>query len=997
MLYFFLSLHYLFQLNLYLSIINLCSLHVCIICYLFVAYVSLLLSYFCNFCVNFFDLCVFFWLFSGYICQAGSPSSFGTSLCPAGYYCPNNALSVVPVPCSPGFYSNQMGCSSASCCAACTAGYWCAAASTSATGNGQCAPGFYCAAGSAFYTGGGAGLVTQFYYSFQAVPSIAGPPATGWASPVGKSFNAVQLSWASYDSRTTGLLNFQSISTGFVYSNVTTTITFRVVFNDGVSLVFNGVQIFNSWNSQGSTVTTLTSSTLILNAGFNPITILFFDSGPAGGFATFDLYFAIGNRGFTLNGVGIFFGNSTRCPAGVYCQGGSTSVDGDGLCQSGSYCPAGTVTPTGAGNCTSGYFCPPGSISSQGYTKGTIMSSFISSYSDWTMVGLSSQYANGQPRYVAPPLILGTSAQSVKDINIAAAKAAPIANVYHPRGRITVDWSFGYSMVYLYNDLSASILALNGSSQLVSTFVGLLGSPAGTSNGVGSNARFYTPKGGCVDNSSGVAILYVVDSSNHDIRAVNLFTRAASRIAGVGSGSYADGVGTYAAFNTPYDATSYYNGSTFTLIVADQTNNRIRCIVPGTLAVSTLVGSVSGYADGIGTNARFWSPQSVAIGPQGTTYSNTLFVGDINNRIRSVNLLNLQVRTLAGSGVNTGNQGPEMNGVGTQATFFNPQSIASLEMFGKVYLYVTDFCASCGVRQIELPSVVVTTIVGTSGTKGSLDGSSLVASFMLTTGVAVYQTIRATGEVSLVVTDWGTESYRLVTFSLPPTCPSGTYTVAGCTSGYNCCLICNLGFVCGQSGAVPCPIGFACSVQGEPATPCPAGQYGNTTGFTSMSSCLNCPAGVYSSSTGLTRVCTTSCPSGFYCPTGSSVPVNCPVGAFCTLGSGNWSLCLPGSFCAGNSSLPSGTGNCAAGYYCPSGSTIATAQICPAGSYCTGTGGTTTPLPMSCLPGRYCNAGASTINGTGACLATTYCPGGAKNSSGLLCPAGMSACFFCQT
>ena len=47
------------------------------------------------------------------------------------------------------------------------------------------------------------------------------------------------------------------------------------------------------------------------------------------------------------------------------------------------------------------------------------------------------------------------------------------------------------------------------------------------------------------------------------------------------------------------------------------------------------------------------------------------------------------------------------------------------------------------------------------------------------------------------------------------------------------------------------------------------------------------------------------------------------------------------------------SGSCSPGYYCPAGSTSATAFNCTAGSFCTGAG---TPVP--CGPGRWADVGA---------------------------------------
>ena len=88
------------------------------------------------------------------------------------------------------------------------------------------------------------------------------------------------------------------------------------------------------------------------------------------------------------------------------------------------------------------------------------------------------------------------------------------------------------------------------------------------SNGVGtSSATFYYPYGVAVDGSGNV---YVGDSGNHRIRLI-LPNGTVSTFAGSVSASWADGTGTYAAFNDPRLLSFTANGN---LLVADSANHR---------------------------------------------------------------------------------------------------------------------------------------------------------------------------------------------------------------------------------------------------------------------------------------------------------------------------------------------------------------------------------------------------------------------------------------
>ena len=67
------------------------------------------------------------------------------------------------------------------------------------------------------------------------------------------------------------------------------------------------------------------------------------------------------------------------------------------------------------------------------------------------------------------------------------------------------------------------------------------------------------------------------------------------------------------------------------LYVADRANSRIRKITAKG-AVTTLAGGEQGFRDGQGSNARFWSPSSIAIDAAGN-----LYVADrANDHIRKV-------------------------------------------------------------------------------------------------------------------------------------------------------------------------------------------------------------------------------------------------------------------------------------------------------------------------------------------------------------------------
>jgi sugar lactone lactonase YvrE len=87
-------------------------------------------------------------------------------------------------------------------------------------------------------------------------------------------------------------------------------------------------------------------------------------------------------------------------------------------------------------------------------------------------------------------------------------------------------------------------------------------------------------------------------------------------IAGSGFAGSADGIGTNAQFSNANDVAIDSEGNVY---VADSGNHRIRMISPSGL-VSTLAGSGRGYADGVGTAAKFNFPIGLSVDKQGNVY-----------------------------------------------------------------------------------------------------------------------------------------------------------------------------------------------------------------------------------------------------------------------------------------------------------------------------------------------------------------------------------------
>jgi len=168
--------------------------------------------------------------------------------------------------------------------------------------------------------------------------------------------------------------------------------------------------------------------------------------------------------------------------------------------------------------------------------------------------------------------------------------------------------------------------------------------------------------------------------------------------------------------------------------------------------------------------------------------------------------------------------------------------------------------------------------------------------------------------------------------------------------------------------------------------PCRAGTIGgvNTSGTVSIpSSCSQCPAGTYSGPIASTCI---NCLPGFACPAGSSsTSVVCPAEYYCQAGAAP-ALCPAGRLClAGTSSISSDDTLCPLGFYCPGNA--AGKLACAAGNWCPR--GSTADNSVPCATGWACQE--ERFGGTVPCPSGTYSAttGLISSSSCIACPAGV--------
>jgi hypothetical protein len=222
--------------------------------------------------------------------------------------------------------------------------------------------------------------------------------------------------------------------------------------------------------------------------------------------------------------------------------------------------------------------------------------------------------------------------------------------------------------------------------------------------------------------SDGAGNLYLTD--NDAIRKISIATGAATTLAGsTGQPGSADGTGAAASFGGPNGITSDGAGN---LYVVDSSNATIRKVVMATGAVTTIAGMAghgqSGNVDGVGAAARFNWPYLIASDGAGN-----LCVSDFyNDSIRKIVVATGAVTTLAGAAPQPGS----VDATGAAARFRNPGGTAT---DGAGNLYVAD---GNTIRKIVIATGAVTTLAGTAGQYGSMDGTGAAASFSWPLSVA---------------------------------------------------------------------------------------------------------------------------------------------------------------------------------------------------------------------------------------------------------------------
>lgn len=330
------------------------------------------------------------------------------------------------------------------------------------------------------------------------------------------------------------------------------------------------------------------------------------------------------------------------------------------------------------------------------------------------------------------PLPLSGSVSTVAGAGNAADGPGITATFNRPHGIAVVG-----NQLFVADSLNNKIRAVSTSSGVVSTLAGR--EALGAIDAVGTQATFANPGGVTTDGS----YLYIADTLNHLIRKVSISDGSVSTLAGKGTAGADDGVGATASFNEP-SGISLGGGH---LYVADTANHKIRKIEIATGLVSTLAGSgVAGATDAEAGLAQFRLPMGVAAGV------GQLFVADAgNHKIRVVDMGTGQVTTLAGSGSAPVNA--VIDNIGVFAHFSSPIGI----VVAGPHLYVADTGYHV-IRKIVIATAAVSTLAGSPGARGAVDGNPNASRFWSPLALA-------TDGADLFVADGGNNRIRKITLT----------------------------------------------------------------------------------------------------------------------------------------------------------------------------------------------------------------------------------------
>jgi hypothetical protein len=363
--------------------------------------------------------------------------------------------------------------------------------------------------------------------------------------------------------------------------------------------------------------------------------------------------------------------------------------------------------------------------------------------------------------------------------------------------------------------------------------------------------------------------------------------------------------------------------------------------------VSTLAGKNSGSADGVGTNAAFSYGGPIVVSSDGSI----MYVGD-SLRIRKIVISTRTVTTIAGEGVSG-----QLDGTGSNARFSGLKGITT---DSNDILYASE---SGRVTKIVISSGSVTTIASSGISHVNLRDAN--NPYRLLNGNTFNLFLGPNGNL-FVLFDNDIVIFHVNTAGVPvePSTSISSAVSDGSAMDSNGIL-----FLTDQP---------RCRIrQYNMLAQLPATTLSTLAGSASDCSIVDgVGPGIRLRASGHIKMSTDSVHGALYFLDFNGVRVlqaSAP--------------CAAGMWCPSGSTTINQGGVCPAGYYCAAG---ADRVACPAGKYCpAGLGAVAQAIP--CSAGKYCPAGSSTLDQGGACPAGFFCAAGSDRvacTAGMYCPVG---------
>jgi sugar lactone lactonase YvrE len=268
--------------------------------------------------------------------------------------------------------------------------------------------------------------------------------------------------------------------------------------------------------------------------------------------------------------------------------------------------------------------------------------------------------------------------------------------------------------LYVADTSNSAIRKVAVDTGTVITYAGSTSGGAGTTDGVGTTARFTRPTGLATDGTS----LFVADTVNHTVRRIDLASARVSTLGGWPTEpGWSDGKGSWARFYEPTGVVAA-GGAVY---VSDRGSHVLRRLDPASTAVTTVAGTPGGPGsrDGPAGDALFSTPTGI------TTDGIDLYVAG-NCAIRRISRATGEVETIAGGACSY------LDGFGRYARFVATTALTT----DGTSLFVADAgYGSYVIRKVDLATLEVTTLAGTPGLPGSTDGLPGVGRLGLVLGI----------------------------------------------------------------------------------------------------------------------------------------------------------------------------------------------------------------------------------------------------------------------